>query len=225
MWISLTLCFMLLAAMPTASGRPASPDRDELKIISFNIRFANPKDEGNLWEDRREMMFGLLREQKPDVIGLQEALRSQIDDLRKALPRYEEFGVGRADGKSEGEHSTILYDGRRFRREDGGTFWLSDTPEVVASKSWGNRVVRICTWARLKDRRTGRAFYVYNTHLDHESQPSRERSAQLLLERIRGRKHSDPVILMGDFNAGEGNAAVRTITASEHHPVLRDTFR
>ena len=224
MWTLLLLCAAALLAAPKDAKDTPRTQGTDLKVVSFNIRFANPKDGDDVWENRREMVFGLLREQKPDVLALQEALRPQIDELRKALPEYDEVGVGRADGKAEGEHCTILYPRRRFKLEEGGTFWFSDTPEVIGSKSWGNRVVRICTWVRLRERRSGQPFYVYNVHLDHESQPSRERSVQLLLERIRGRKYKDPVLVTGDFNAGENNAAVKALIAGAT-PAMHDSFR
>jgi endonuclease/exonuclease/phosphatase family metal-dependent hydrolase len=130
--------------------------------------------------------------------------------------------VGRDDGARKGEYSAILFKRDRFQVSDAGTFWFSDTPNVVASVSWGNRITRICTWARLVDR-DGRAFWHYNVHLDHQSQPSRERSAQLLRARIDERRvPQEPVIITGDFNAGERNLAVATMTAGG---AFVDTFR
>ena len=201
LFISLAVSLVLFVVI-TDAVEAKTPSSADLKVLSFNLRFANPKDEGNLWEDRREIVYDLFRAEQPDVVGFQEALRTQLDDLRRALPEYAEYGVGRADGRSEGEHATILYRKDRFQRRDGGTFWLSETPETPGSKSWGNRVVRICTWIRLREKASGRSFYVFNVHLDHESQPSREKSIQLILKRIRERKHPNPVLLTGDFNAG-----------------------
>lgn len=203
--------------------------------MTFNIRYANRADGVNYWANRREMVYQVIRDASPDVIGLQEALRSQLDDLRGALP-YAELGVGRDDGAEAGEYSAILYAADRFDIGESGTFWLSDTPDVPGSRSFGNVVVRICTWARLVDRSSGRGFYLFNTHLDHESQPSRARSVELIAGRIAERAHPDPVILTGDFNAGESNPAVLYIKgeaprASEGtapvpaSPGLVDTFR
>jgi endonuclease/exonuclease/phosphatase family metal-dependent hydrolase len=155
-------------------------------------------------------------------VGLQEAYRDQVDEIRKALPGYDEAGVGRDDGKAAGEHATILFRSDRFRLEAQGTFWFSDTPETPGSRSWGNTLPRICTWARLAEKSSGRTFTVFNLHLDHQSQPSRERSAALLLERLRGTRGAR--IVMGDFNAGESNPAVRALLDSRE-PTLVDTFR
>ncbi|MGK3998051.1 endonuclease/exonuclease/phosphatase family protein [Sorangium sp. So ce1024] len=192
-----------------AGGAAAAAPMD-LDVMTFNIRYANRGDGANAWPNRREMVYQVIRDADPDVLGLQEALRSQLDDLRRALP-YAEIGVGRDDGVEAGEYSAILYDAERFDVDESGTFWLSDTPEVPGSRSFGNVVVRICTWARLVEKRSGRGFYFFNTHLDHESQPSRARSVELIAGRIAERAHPDPVILTGDFNAGERNPAVRYI--------------
>lgn len=150
----------------------------------------------------------MIANNRPDMVGVQEALRFQLDEIAAEFPRLGEVGVGREDGDEAGEYSAILYDEDRLELVGSDTFWLSDAPEVVASTSWGNRIPRIVTWARFRDRRTHRTFYVFNTHWDHESQPSRERSAALLLERIAAREHPDePVLVTGDFNAGESNPA------------------
>jgi endonuclease/exonuclease/phosphatase family metal-dependent hydrolase len=169
-------------------------------------------------------------------VGLQEALRFQIDQIRAAVPAYGEIGVGRDDGKTKGEYSGILYRKDRLEVTDSGTFWLSDTPEVVGSTSWGNTITRICTWGRFVQKGSGKSFYVFNTHLDHRSQPSREKSVVLIAQRIRDREHADPVVLTGDFNAGEANPAIRYVKGDleqegaaddlKRNPVpLVDTFR
>jgi endonuclease/exonuclease/phosphatase family metal-dependent hydrolase len=199
----------------------------DLGVMSFNIRYGTADDGENRWDRRREQVVDVLREEGPDVVGLQEALRFQLDEMRSALPGYGELGQGR-DGGTAGEYSAIFYRVDRLRVEKAGDFWLSDTPEVP-SIDWGNACVRMCTWARLVDRVSGRHVYVYNTHLDHVSQPSREKGARLILERIRGRAHPDPVILTGDFNAGEDNSAIgilRTAPGSGGQGfLLLDTFR
>jgi endonuclease/exonuclease/phosphatase family metal-dependent hydrolase len=135
-------------------------------------------------------------------------------------------GVGRDDGAEKGEYSAILFRKDRFHVAEAGTFWFSDTPSVVASKSWGNNITRICSWARFIDR-DGRGLYHYNLHLDHQSQPSRERSTVLLRGRIDTRSVPDPVIVTGDFNVGEANPALATLTqaAGAGRPPLVDTFR
>ncbi len=195
----------------------------DLAVMSFNIRYGTANDGENSWPQRRGIVFSLLRGQAPDLIGVQEALRFQLDEITEAVAGYTEIGVGREDGVEAGEYAAILYRTERFQVLDSGTFWLSDTPEVPGSTSWGNSITRICTWARFEEIGSGRTFYLFNLHLDHRSQPSRERSAGLLAERIVTRAHPDPVIATGDFNAGEENPAILSLTTSA--PQLRDTFR
>ena len=154
--------------------------------MSFNIRYGTANDGENHWTNRRDMLFALLRTENPDLIGLQEALRFQIDEILAAVPGYAVVGVGRDDGRAAGEMSAILFRTARFHVAASGTFWFSDTPEIPGSKTWGNRITRIASWARFVDR-DGTAFSHYNLHLDHESQPSREKSTALLLQRITAR--------------------------------------
>ena len=198
----------------------------EIDALSFNIRFDTSKDGENAWPNRKEMVGQWVKSESPDVIGLQEALRHQIDDIKKVATAYSEYGVGRDDGKSRGEHCTILYLKKRFSldKSDCGTFWFSDTPEKVASKSWGNEIPRICTWARFIEKKTDKGFYVYNVHYDHRSQPSRLGASELIIQRISKRKRfNDPIILMGDFNASENNPAIKIF---KDEPLnLVDTFR
>jgi endonuclease/exonuclease/phosphatase family metal-dependent hydrolase len=211
--------FALLQA-PAPAGPP-------MTVMSFNIRFGTADDGENRWADRRVFLFDVLRAENADLVGLQEALASQVDEILGAVPGYAAVGVGRDDGRRRGEHAAILFRASRFRVDRAGTFWFSDTPDAAASRSWGNAVTRICTWARLIDA-DGRAFWLFNVHLDHESQPSRERSTALLAERIGARMPAgEPVIVTGDFNAGEDNPAVTALTAG---PVDRpgrfvDAFR
>jgi endonuclease/exonuclease/phosphatase family metal-dependent hydrolase len=203
----LIFTLLLLAAVSLVQAQAREP----LTVMSFNVRYGTAKDGDNEWTRRREMLFDLVREQDADLIGLQEALDFQIDEIVAAAPMYAIVGVGRDDGAARGEFSAILFRKSRFRVAEAGTFWFSDTPAVVASKSWGNNITRICSWARLIDR-DGRGFFIFNVHLDHESQPSRERSTALLAERIGARSvPADPVLVTGDFNVGEKNPALTTL--------------
>lgn len=209
----------------TAAPRAAGPAIGDLRVMSFNIRYGTAEDDENAWPKRRELLFQVIRDIGPVILGVQEALDFQVDALTEALPGFEAIGVGRDDGVRAGEFSAILVDTTRFDVLDRGTFWFSDTPGTPGSASWGNRIPRICTWARVRDHPSGERFYVYNVHWDHESQPSRERSATLLLTRIAGRAHPDePVLVTGDFNAGETNPAFRALVETERTG-LRDTFR
>jgi len=198
-----------------------------LSVMSFNIRYATAADGENRWEKRRHLVVGVIRRHAPDVVGLQEALATQLDELVEVLPEYAIVGVGRDDGKRAGEFAAILYRQDRFSVADSGTFWFSDTPALPGSVGWGNHVTRICTWARFLHDGGGKPFYVFNVHLDHESAPSRLRSAQLLVERVEARRHADPVIVTGDFNCSEGDPPVRLLTSRAEDGSLdfADTFR
>jgi len=218
------LVFFLLLLGPAAHGgeRQAEP----LTVMTFNIRYGTADDGVNQWSARKDHLFEIIRRERADLLGLQEALDFQIDEIIKAAPMYAVVGVGRDDGAEKGEYSAILFNKDRLHVAEAGTFWFSDTPAVVASKSWGNTITRICTWARFIDR-DGRGFWHFNVHLDHQSQPSRERSTILLRERIAARSvKTEPVIVTGDFNVGETNPAVLTMTAAAAGaPPFLDTFR
>ena len=183
-------------------------DSDEVRVMSFNIRYGSADDGQNSWPKRREMVFDVIRDYRPNVLGLQEALKFQVDEIMEAVEGYELIGVGREDGKGEGEYSCILYRTDRFDVTDEGTFWLSGRPTEPGSITWGNACTRICSWGRFVDKRNGRGFYLYNTHLDHRSQPSRLKSVSLIAHKINARTHKEPYILTGDFNAAEDNDAI-----------------
>ena len=218
------LTFALVLVLHGVAAAQPLP-REPLHVMTFNIRYGTAKDGDNHWTARREMLFDLLRERDADLVGLQEALAFQIDEILAALPGYAALGVGRDDAGRMGEFSAILFKKGRFRVADAGTFWFSDTPDVPASKSWGNNITRICTWARFIDR-DGRGFYHFNLHLDHESQPSRERSTVLLRRRIEARAFAgDPAIVTGDFNVGERNPALSTLVSKTDAAPFVATYR
>jgi len=206
LWILLSLC--LPQAIASADSKSSEAKALEVRVMSFNIRYGTANDGENHWKNRTEMVFDVLRNHKPDIVGLQEALGFQIEQIRKAVGGYGLIGVAREDGANDGEYSAILYRLDLFDVDESGTFWFSDTPEVPGSSHWGNACVRICSWARFIEKKSGRAFYFFNLHLDHISQPSREKSAVLLTQRLLGRKHPNPFIVTGDFNTGENNPVI-----------------
>lgn len=188
----------------------------ELQLMSFNLRYENPEDRGQrAWQQRVIGTVRMIRDESPDVFGVQEALHGQAADLWASLPDYEFFGVGRNDGRRDGEYAGIFFRLDRFEPDlsDVGTFWLSDTPEQAGSKTWGNDIPRTVSWLRLVDRTTQRGFYAFVTHWDHRNQPSREHAARLIARRIDARKHpNDPIVLLGDLNATENNPGVAYLT-------------
>jgi endonuclease/exonuclease/phosphatase family metal-dependent hydrolase len=199
---------------PPPADHTPTPATIDLRVMTFNIRYGTADDGDNRWSNRRELVPAVIEAHEPDVVGLQEALHFQLQELLAALPQFGSVGVGRTDGATKGEYAAILYRTDRFDldRDERGTFWFSDTPEVPGSRSFGNQIERICTWVRLIDRQSQAAFYVFNVHLDHRSQPSRERSTQMLVERIRARTHNDdPFVITGDFNAAPDNPAILTL--------------
>ncbi|BCU75483.1 endonuclease/exonuclease/phosphatase family protein [Luteolibacter sp. LG18] len=193
---------------------------EPLRVMTFNLRYINRGDHfSRAWTARRDQVAEIIRRDHPDVLGVQEALRPMLDDLGQRLDGYVEIGVGREDGLQKGEYSALLVRADRFSIQQTGTFWLSDTPETVNSKSWGNTVVRICTWARLWDRKTSRVIHFYNTHMDHESQPAREKGIALILDRIAARQPAGPFLLTGDLNSGQENPVQELIRTSASRPL------
>ena len=214
----LAILVLLLPLLAHPNEEP--PGSACLRIMSFNIRFGTAPDRDNSWVHRRGLAIGVIREHSPDVIGLQEALRFQIDELREEFPEYAELGVGRDDGQKAGEYSAILYRISELRPDTGGTFWFSDTPSIPGSMTWGNRYPRVCTWAIFRERTTESSVGFFNLHWDHESQTSRERSAKLVIEAVNKYAAGMPKVVMGDFNAGEQNPAVLFV-----QQYFRDSFR
>ncbi len=218
------------SALPVRST-VADTESFVVQAMTFNIRVDTILDGFNRWSSRRDMVCDVISDCRPDILGLQEALKHQVDDVPEAVEGYEVIGVGRKDGRTRGEYNCILYRMDRFELIDSGTFWLSDKPDAPGSLTWGNLCSRICTWGRFVNKWTGRAFYVYNTHLDHFSQHSREKSVQLIARRLRARSHQDPFIVTGDFNAGEKNEAIRYLKGQvvdgfgKSGVVMVDTFR
>ncbi len=212
----------VFASVPSRSGDAQDAG---FTVVSFNIRHGRGDDGAHVWPNRRTIVTELLREYNAPIIGLQEVLDFQLREIATALPNHVVVGVGRDDGVAAGEFSPLLIDTTRFSLMSSGTFWFSDTPEVPGSMHWGNRITRITSWARLADRQTRDTVRVYNVHWDHESQPSRERSAELLLTRIAAEGSTlDGVIVTGDFNADEANAAFQALIRDERVR-LRDSYR
>lgn len=219
---------LIACCLKSGCGKTDAPVLQDLDVMSFNIRYGLADDGEDSWEFRKGLVKRVIADHHPDILGLQEALKFQRNAILRSFPQFASIGIGRDPG-GEGEYAAILYLKERFDEMDSGTFWMSETPEVP-STHWGNTHLRICTWARLLDKKSGQHFYVYNTHFDHRIQLSRENSAILLANRIAGRDHDDPVIVMGDFNAGEDNPAITYLKGLDspigESPVeLVDTFR
>jgi endonuclease/exonuclease/phosphatase family metal-dependent hydrolase len=174
--------------------------QEPVELITYNIRLNTPVDGVHAWPNRKENVAALFRFHGADIFCVQEALPDQMDDLAAAFPGFFYEGVGRDDGIREGEFSAIFYDREQFDKEDGGTFWLSETPGQC-SLGWDAACRRICTWLKLKEKSSGRELFVFNTHFDHVGVEARKNSASLILEKIRIiTKNKGPVVLCGDLN-------------------------
>ncbi|MEU9125370.1 endonuclease/exonuclease/phosphatase family protein [Streptomyces sp. NPDC048506] len=176
-----------------------------LRVMTFNLRYASDA-RPHSWAERRPVMRALLRREAPQLLGTQEGLYGQLRDIAEDLgSHYDWVGTGRGGG-SKDEFAAIFYDVRRLAPVEYDHFWLSDMPYLIGSTSWGNTVIRMVTWVRFRDLRTGHEFYALNTHLDHAHQYARERSAALITERLHGLDPALARIVTGDFNvAAHGN--------------------
>lgn len=197
--------------------------QDYLNILSFNIRFDNPRDTPNHWLNRVDKVSSQILFHQADIVGIQEALFHQIEDLKMRMPGYASVGVGRDDGKQQGEFSNILYNTRRLDLQQSATFWLSLTPKVPGSKSWDAAITRIVTWARFKDKVTGKVFYHFNTHFDHMGKIARRESARLLLVAVDSISGKVPAIITGDFNAHPHDEPILVLTEPDNPVKFTDT--
>ena len=228
---SVTVVLLVLAA---SCASPSKEKRMELqqrsappiRVMSVNVRYGTAPDGANVWANRRALLMRTIRAFDPDLLGAQEALAFQCDELRRELPGHGFVGVGRDDGKAKGEFSPIYYRADRFQRIDSGQFWLSETPDVAGSKSWDSAFPRLATWVRLRDRRDdGRELLYVNTHWDHAGSDARLHSARLIRDRIASLAGPGAaVIVTGDLNCteddepfavliGRGDDALRLIDA------------
>lgn len=195
----------------------------ELTVASFNIRYRNDDDrkEGNGWEQRCPYVCGLIEFQDFDIFGAQEVLHAQLKDMCAGLPGYDYIGVGRNDGKTQGEYAPIFYKKERLELLDKGHFWLSEITDRP-NKGWDAVLPRICTWGHFADRVTGRRFWFFNLHMDHVGVKAREKGAELVVNKIKDMCAEDEfVFLTGDFNVDQTNAIYTQLTGSG---VLKDTF-
>ena len=195
----------------------------QLHVASYNVRYANPTDEqrGNGWSRRCPVICDQIAYESFDLIGMQEVLKAQFDDLSERLSQdYGCIGVGRNDGKTSGEYAPIFYKKDRFILLDSGCFWLSATPDKP-SVGWDAKYPRICIWVQLRDRSTGNALYFLNTHFDHVGEQARNESARMIVEWIC--KHSDrcETILVGDFNVDQRSESYRELVKAG---ILTDSF-
>jgi len=215
-----------LQAVPPLVKTAASSSGEAFRIMSFNLRYDTKADGPNQWCHRRDLVYATIRLHGSEILGFQEALRTQINDLEHNLPEFAWTGVGRDDGKDKGEFCPIFWLRERFDCLDHGTFWLSETPEKPGSSSWGSACRRVATWARLqlKSRPKQELIFV-NTHFDHHSEKARDESSRLLRQHLPPivkqsnqrlqRSTSPPVVVIGDLNALENSKPLRILRGEE----------
>jgi len=219
--IALALCLSFLLLNSCSTQKPEAP----LKVMTFNIRYNNPNDGVNAWPNRKALAACAILERDIDIIGMQEVLKSQLNDLDSLLFDYEWCGVGRDDGKNAGEFTPIFFLKDRFENLGDSTLWLSETPSVPGSKSWDTACTRIVTWARLLDKSSQKEFYFFNTHFDHISELARIESARLLLNLMKKIAKDKPIILTGDFNCTQQDSAYKILTSAlPNNIVLKDSI-
>ncbi len=204
---------LLLIAMSLAGG--SAQAAEALQVMSFNVRTPADTAPGKRWEDRREGMVKLIREQHPEVIGTQELVQKQGEYLVAQLPGYRLFGASRSSGSGD-EHMGVLYDSARLKVIESGDFWLSDTPEVPGSITWGNLMPRMVTWALFQRQADGQKFYLFNTHLPYreEDEARRVLGAKLIVSRLAQLPKDIPVVVTGDFNSEPGGTTYAAFTAA-----------
>jgi len=183
-----------------------------LQFMTYNLRYDNPNDGENRWDLRKEFLRDQLKFFEPDVMGIQEGLKHQLDYLDGELSAYSYIGVGRDDGKEKGEYTAIFYKAERLNLIKESTFWLSESPDEI-SVGWDAALERICTYALFEEKGSGAKFYVFNTHFDHRGEKARRKSAQLILKQIKTLNEENyPVILMGDLNLTPDTKAIKSIS-------------
>ena len=180
-----------------------------MNIATYNIRFDNPNDIGNLWKDRAPHLVNLIKFHQMDIIGTQEGMYHQLEEIKNELG-FPYVGVGRDKGGKEGEFSAVFYNPEKVKVLDQSTFWLSETPENP-SKGWDAALNRVCTWVKFENKE-GKKFYVFNIHYDHIGQKAREESSKLVIRKIKEiNKENLPVVFIGDFNVMPDNPAYKTV--------------
>jgi len=204
-WVVCLGCLLAAAALH------AQP----LRVMTFNIRLPTDQDGANRWDARRNLVVEMLRAEAPDIVGTQELFKRQGDELVARLPDYVWFGEGRQGGDQD-EHMGVFYRKDRLKVRDSGNFWLSDTPTVPGSRTWGNLYPRMVTWARFERIADGATFTFYNTHLPYRDidEDARIRCAELILSRLKQLPENEVVILAGDFNTTPESRAYSTLTGT-----------
>ena len=204
----------LFAMLLTAATALAQRVDNTLNTMTYNIRLNAESDGENQWKYRKDFAANLIKFYDVDVFGSQEVLHDQLEDLLQRLPGYDYVGVGRADGKTKGEYSPIIYRKDRLEVVKSGNFWLAEDINAVGKKGWDADYERVATWAILKDKQTGKKFLFFNTHLDNTGKIARREGARLILKQTKLLSENLPIIVTGDFNALPSDEPIKLLTDS-----------
>ena len=215
--------FILLITALTLGSCSSSGQKIDVRWATFNIRYDNPSDAPNDWQSRKDRVAQYILDEQIDIVGMQEVLHNQFLDLQAALPGYAGVGVGRDDGKTAGEYAPLFFREDKYEVLDSNTFWLAENPDSVGMMGWDAVCTRIATWAKLKDKASGKVFMAVNTHFDHVGTEARRQSALLIIRKIKEIVGDRPAVLTGDFNVTDESDAYRTITTNEF--VLLDAHK
>lgn len=205
---------IVVVVLLSFGGTIAAVEKALFNVASYNLRQLNDGDTkaGNGWSRRCPVLGELIRYHEFDIFGTQEGFKSQLEDLKGELPEYDYIGVGREDGKQEGEHSAIFYRKDMFTLLDHGDFWISETPDKPGL-GWDAVCPRICSWGKFRHNESGREFVMFNLHMDHVGKKARVEGAKLVRRRIDNFGKDCPAFVTGDFNVDQTSPSYRTITA------------
>jgi len=180
-------------------------------VMCYNIRNNNPDDNENWWKYRKTEVTEMINYYNPEILGIQEGLNDQVKYLDSNLSGYKYIGVGRDDGKQQGEYAAIFYKTETMKLLSSKTYWLSETPDHV-SVGWDASMERVVTFGKFLDKRTNDTLYVFNAHFDHRGKIARKKSVELILSIIENMDLFDKkVILMGDFNSEPTDEPIKLI--------------
>lgn len=205
---------IVVVVLLSFGGTITAVEKAVFNVASYNLRQLNDGDTkaGNGWSRRCPVLGELIRYHEFDIFGTQEGFKSQLEDLKGELPEYDYIGVGREDGKQEGEHSAIFYRKDMFTLLDHGDFWISETPDKPGL-DWDAVCPRICSWGKFRHNESGREFVMFNLHMDHVGKKARVEGAKLVRRRIDNFGKDCPAFVTGDFNVDQTSPSYRTITA------------
>lgn len=211
---TILLCMLFITCLTTTG--------QTVKVGTYNLRYDNPGDvkQGNSWTRRGSVICSIIEYEHPAIIGMQEVLHNQLEDLNNHLTDYEYIGVGREDGKTSGEYAPIFYNKEKVELIEKGHFWLSQTPHKP-SIGWDAACTRICTWGKFRIKESGKPVFFFNFHADHVGILARRKAAEMITDSIKAKAGECTAILTGDFNVDQYNEIYSIFTSSG---LLKDSF-